>query len=510
MGEEMLSFEEILNTVSDDKVMVDYPSLFRDLRQKMKESYITPDIQRFYIAYYAKMAAEHVGFSQFSKESQQGFKSEIERLYANISENKKQQDFLEEMASRTVGFIEDRHFEVNVGGKMFHGGKPKADRTVGKNFAYRTREEKPDTYQEQGKAVGRTDTGEEFPIWEIGTMKKGNEDILVVSVYDIAHRDNSYEAWSDFIEKFDEIYLTSKDKWEKGRIIFDVRGNRGGEDKPIDHVAKRLYGNMVNTYKRCEIKDTSLGNWILHKHGAFKPQNYEKDGLKNTDIVQRKCFSGENKVLFDETQTFYPFNEKDGYKGRIDILLCSRVGSSAESAYSSFYHHPNVRYIGENTHGMQQYTQGTFNTPWGGSMRVGWGKLTYWDKEGENIEVVGHKPDVNCSGKDAFDVALSMDRDEGRIIGFREKNEAVCGKQSFVEYNPKVTSDLRKAYYAKYINPALGVIEEQNKRDRVAQCLGRAKSHFATKDNIEQENSRKSCLVPNVMTVKVNKGNDGM
>ena len=143
-------------------------------------------------------------------------------------------------------------------------------------------------------------------------------------------------------------------------------------------------------------------------------------------------------------------------------------------------------------------------------MRVGWGKLTYWDKEGENIEVVGHKPDVNCSGKDAFDEALSMDRDEGRIIGFREKNESVCGKQSFVEYNPKLTSDLRKAYYAKYINPALGVIEKQNKRDRVAQCLGRAKSHFATNDDIEPENLKKSCFVPNMMIVKSGKGNDGM
>ncbi len=498
----MLSFEEILNTVSDDKLMVDYPSLSRDLRQKMGENYISPDLQKFCIAYYAKMTAEHVGFSSFLEENQQGFKAEIESLYEQIDEPRKQQDFLEEMASRTVGFIEDRHFEVNVGGKMFHGGKPKADRTVGKNFAYRTEAERPETYQKQGGALGKNYDGEEFPIWEIGTMKNGNEDVLLVSIYDIAHRDNSYDSWSDFIEKFDEIYLDDKDKWEKGRIILDVRGNRGGEDKPIDHVAKRLYGNMVNTYKRCEIKDTPLGNWILHKHGAFKPQNYENDGLKDTDIVQRKCFSGENRVLFDETQTFYPFNEKEGYKGRLDVLLCSRVGSSAESAYSSFYHHPNVRYIGENTQGMQQYTQGTFNTPWGGSMRVAWGKLTYWDKEGGNIEVVGHKPDVNCSGKDAFDVALAMDRDEGRIIGFREKNELVCGKQSFTEYNPKDVSDLRKAYYAKYINPALGLVEEQNKKERVANCLAKAKEHFSKCDVSEQKVQNVNNIMEKAVYVK--------
>ena len=47
----VLSFEDILNTVSDDKLMVDYPSLSRDLRQKMGENYISPDLRK---AYYAK------------------------------------------------------------------------------------------------------------------------------------------------------------------------------------------------------------------------------------------------------------------------------------------------------------------------------------------------------------------------------------------------------------------------------------------------------------------------
>ena len=93
--------------------------------------------------------------------------------------------------------------------------------------------------------------------------------------------------------------------------------------------------------------------------------------------------------MFDETAVYYPFNDKEGYHGRIDILTDRGVGSSAESAYTSFYHHPNVRYVGENTAGMQQYTQGSFAMPCGYLMRVGVTKLTYWDKEGENIEVRG-------------------------------------------------------------------------------------------------------------------------
>lgn len=460
-----LSFAHIIDTISEDQMinLIDSnPALSRNQLIENNKQLLSTASQKLYLAFYAKAAYEHVGFSGFSEENQANFKSSIEKLYSEIQEEIPQGDFLKKMTSSTAKYIEDRHFTVGIGENTIHGGVEREDRTVGKNFSYRTNEEKPKGYEMHGSARGTTDNGEEFPIWEIGTMQKENEDIMVVSIYDIAHRSNDYEAWKDFIEKFDELYLHDKEKWDKGRIILDVRGNRGGEDKPIDHVAKRLYGNMVNTYKRCEIKDTKLSNHILHKHGAYKPNNYKKDGLSPDSLVKRENFSKQQRVLFDETDTFYPYNKDRGYNGRLDILLCARVGSSAESAYTSFYFHPNVRYIGENTHGMQQYTQGTFTSPWGGEMRIGATKLTYYDKEGENVEVKGHKPDINCSGKDAFDVALSLDKDKGRIKGRRETNEKITGKETYVDYDPQAPSDLRKAYYAKYLDPAIASIERQN------------------------------------------------
>ena len=301
-------------------------------------------------------------------------------------------------------------------------------------------------------------------------MKNGTEDLLVVSIPNLGFK-NDYDSWKGFIETFDRAYFENKDKWDNGRVILDVRGNRGGEDKPIDHIAKRLYGNMLNTYKRCEIKDTVLSDYFLHKHGAYKPQNYERTGLSADDLVQRSHFSGENKTLFDETGVYYPFSEEKGYHGKIDVLLDREVGSSAESAYTSFYHHPNTRYIGENTAGMQQYTQGTFPAPWGGNMRVAVTKLTYWDKEGENIEVIGHKPDINCSGQDAFSVALTADVDTGRVKGFRAKNETPSEKQVFAQYDPEAATDPRKAYYAKYLDPAIAKIEQDNIESRAKEPL---------------------------------------
>lgn len=452
------SFEQIISTISDDEMMAPYQ--YRNKSELNEDNMlpISPEKQRFYLAFYAKAAYEHVGFNSFSKENQKKFKTQIEQIYASITQNRTQGDFLNELATRTAKYIEDRHFEIGVGNQSFHGGGKIEPRSVGNNFFYN--KNKPVSYQLLGQGWSE-EFGEKFPTWEIGTMKHGDEDILIISIPNLGGK-NDYESWKNFIETFDKVYFENKKKWEDGRIILDVRGNRGGEDKPIDHVAKRLYGNLLNTYKRCEIKDTALSNYFLHQHGAYKPQNYELSGLKAENLVERHNFSGQNKTIFDETKVYYPFNEHEGYKGRIDILLDRDVGSSAESAYTSFYHHPNIRYIGENTAGMQQYTQGTFPTPWGGCMRVGVTKLTYWDKDGENIEVKGHRPDINCSEQDAFEIALSLSIDVGRVIGFREKNEKPSSNHTYSEYDPKATTDSRKAYYAKYIDPAIERIEKQN------------------------------------------------
>ena len=124
--------------------------------------------------------------------------------------------------------------------------------------------------------------------------------------------------------------------------------------------------------------------------------------------------------------------------------------------------YPRVRYIGENTAGMQQYTQGSFAMPCGYMMRVGVTKLTYWDKEGENIEVKGHKPDIYCQGSDALLTAFSLDKDEGRVIERHQANEERVGKEVFAAYDPKQQLDPRKAYFARYLEPALQQIEKEN------------------------------------------------
>lgn len=459
----MLTFEQIIQSIPDAEMMVKYEGLtLADLEKshpELDDKVLSESEQKLNLAFWAKASMQHVGWNGFGAENQAKFKEAIEKNYAEINGAKRQKDFMQKLAMESADYIQDRHYMLLTGSGVLCGGGKQEKPSVGNNIAYN--KNKPDDFVLVGEERKTDERGNEYPLWQIGTMKKNDEDILVISIPNLS-RDNSYEYWQDFIKTFDKVYDENREKWEKGRIVLDVRGNGGGEDRPIDHVAKRLYGNLVNTYKRCEINDNAISNKFFHDHGAYKPENYAQSGLADEDILQRKHFSNKTQVLFDETKTYYPFNEDKGYKGRMDVLIDRRVGSSAESAYTSFYHHPNVRYIGENTAGMQQFTQGSFAMPCGYLMRVGVTKLSYWDKEGENIEVKGHKPDVNCQGKDAWTTALTIDRDDGRELGFRELNEPVTGKKVYADYNPKDKTDPRKVYYAKDMEPALANLEHNN------------------------------------------------
>lgn len=57
---------------------------------------------------------------------------------------------------------------------------------------------------------------------------------------------------------------------------------------------------------------------------------------------------------------------------------------------------------------------------------------------------------------------MSLNINDGRVIGFREKNEKESENQIYAEYNPKAATDTRKAYFAKYLDPAIAQIEKQN------------------------------------------------
>ena len=133
----ILSFEQILSTISEDEMLAAYEYKKNEELNQDNLQPLSPEKQRFYLAFYAKATYEHVGFDGFSKENQEQFKSQIEQLYANITQSRPQGEFLEELASTTAKYIEDRHFEVGIGRKTFHGGEKKEPTSVGDNFFFK-------------------------------------------------------------------------------------------------------------------------------------------------------------------------------------------------------------------------------------------------------------------------------------------------------------------------------------------------------------------------------------
>lgn len=488
-----LSFDEILKTITVAEMIAPVPDgvSFSEMvylnrkTNNLAEKILSPAEQKKNLAAYARWMVEHVGWDGFGVHNQQMFKRAIEQIWSHIRHDKRADDFFQSVLRQAGSYILDAHCIIATGQKRMGGRlKPRPQEGVGSNIMqtpYR-----PDGYRflsaeycvldERGSekqllALNRRNykdiqlPKQARPVWEIGSIQQGQEKILVVSCASLS-LSADYQRWKRFIKCFDTIYGRNGQKWD--RLILDFRGNQGGEDKPIDHIARRTYGNDINTYKRCEIRDTFLSDYALHKHGIFT-----RHLDKSVPVLKRTCFSGRSVTLFDETKAYYTFNPQQGYRGKITILTDRQIGSAAESGYTSFYHHPNVCYIGENTRGMQQFQQGNVHLPCGFLLRVGVTKLTYWDKQGENIECIGHQPDINCAGQDAFDVALQT----SATLPYHILNEEtpIQQKHALNGYSPYYPQrpDIRRGFSTKTVVEALSQIE---KRNRLATCTHRTKS----------------------------------
>ncbi|MBP5533950.1 MAG: hypothetical protein J6Y03_00375 [Alphaproteobacteria bacterium] len=440
------STEENPNAFSFDDLVNHFQSGQKNESKKLKE-FLSPDEQRYNIATYAKLISEHVGFNSFGEENINNFKKEVENLYNNVKDAIDIRSFARQLES-PHRFIQDNHCLLYTSLEESHNREEQ--------------KEVPEKIPEELSSIegyhvcNEENTLNEKLCWEIGRIEKDGQNILLVRIPSFGGKRGTYNDWERFIRTFDALYGQSGKIWSK--IILDVRGNGGGEDKPIAHIAQRTYGNYVNSYKRCETRDTPIGDYIYKTHGIFG-----RFCPEDVEVLPRQNFSGENRAIFDQTEKYYPFNEEQGYKGDINILFDGRVGSAAESAHTLFLHHPKTLFIGENTKGMQQYQQGWVNLPCGFGLRVACTKLTYYDQKGENIECIGHEPDIRCKSEEALKIALTT-----KEAGFKHKlNESpllsnFCPAPNGVNpYDPE-EEEQRKAFSPRFVEPALEKIEFEN------------------------------------------------
>ena len=441
-----LHFDEIISEENLKHLNVD---MFRDYDfGGMPSDGIEAPEKQQNVAFFARAMREHVGWEAFPDSAKEAFKTEIEKIYADTTPTS--QEELRQKLNRIIRLLPDRHASLWA-------------KTVYTGFSKKASFEKPPVYAGENVlcrddltwlAKGTDPWGN--GVWGIAEK----EGALVVSVAR-CHIPDAHlaSAWADFKQAFDKAYDNGR-KYHK--MILDVRGNPGGEDWPLDYIARKTYGNDLNAIRTVEIRDTKLAMHFLSKHGMFKgsDQKLDPDGM---------AFSGKKEVLMDEQAKYFDFNPDKGFNGQIDILLDQHVGSAAESAHNLFFHHPHARFIGQHTKGMQQYQQGNIIMPCGVLLRVGVLQRNYYDQKGM-IECSGHDVDIDtCSNndsgvRDAFEVALYNPDMSGPL----KRQEYLSGLSvgQHISETANYMSCEQKSFNASYVLTAIQDLHHRNQSHR--------------------------------------------
>ena len=198
----MATFEEIIGNIYDKELMTDY-QLLRGGELKEKETdKLSEDTQKFYLSYYARLLYEHVGFSSFSQQNQDEFKQKVETLYNAINGERDMRSFVVEMGATLSQYIEDRHCGIMPWEQGMNMGLGHEPGSVGGNLFHKNNEDRPRGYETISSSKNFENSQYQ---WEIGTIKKGDEDILVVSIPNLP-MDNSYETSKNFTKEIQTFY----------------------------------------------------------------------------------------------------------------------------------------------------------------------------------------------------------------------------------------------------------------------------------------------------------------
>ncbi len=178
--------------------------------------------------------------------------------------------------------------------------------------------------------------------------------------------------------------------------IVDVRGNGGGDNYQLKEIGQVLYGNEVPYCMEAKHRNTNEA--MLQSFGFGRGEEQEKWELKE--------FKGKDRDVF--------------------ILVDRHVGSAAEAIIPMLRPHPRAKIIGENSGGNCQFGAiRPIYMPDGSLIKIGSILRTY---ENGFIETKGLNPDINCSGKDAFNEALKIIETPKLSFNSIIKNMFVIGK----------------------------------------------------------------------------------
>lgn len=229
------------------------------------------------------------------------------------------------------------------------------------------------------------DVGKNLATWGDRLKIEKRDDIVILAIRTLSDwKEEDYEK----LKKLEKIIIGSK------CLIVDLRHNGGGNSRPIEYLADFLYGAETRGAIRTYIRTTPEAKIIQ----SINPnQGWEKlDKTKDPTIWA------------DYIGIPYPkfSSEKPGYEKPIYILTDGYTGSSAEIFILRMNKHPYVKYVGDNSAGMEVYGyMGHVIIP-NSQIKFAIGNV-YRELEIKDFELKGYPPDILCNdGEDALDMAI--------------------------------------------------------------------------------------------------------
>ena len=245
------------------------------------------------------------------------------------------------------------------------------------NLSYKSSEELKDLGIKEFRHF-KMQTGQ--PQWMIASQQKGNFNIGIVAIPSFGgNAEMQAQARKEFVTEFFEE--KEQHKWHN--IIFDFRGNSGGDAELIKEIGERMSEKSLNYADLCEVIEA-------------KPQNE----------AQAKILNSQGHIRQQTTQ--YQSQNEDKFRGNIYILQDAWCASASEGAIFMLSQIPNSKTIGENTSGTfagGACTEIPFEQ---GSLIIG----TEYRKRSRNGKEIkekeGQTPDIETPSKEAYTKACQI------------------------------------------------------------------------------------------------------
>jgi len=200
--------------------------------------------------------------------------------------------------------------------------------------------------------------------WEIQWFKLGADNIPVVSITRFpSHADLS---WTGFLDSFRLAIAAAP------AVVFDLRGNAGGDSATAAYLAEILYGQAFPYAEESKkINKTPAAYFLQANYYKTKILAYQQQGKTPdpslldlldeylTDAAAARP-DGEETFYFPD----YAVNPDKLWKHPIYLLTDRNCGSSGETMVEYFEAHPYAKTVGDNTRGLVHFGNvGTLTLP---------------------------------------------------------------------------------------------------------------------------------------------------